>query len=74
MVPGSSRRGLIRKIEWKVQIAQDGLLEFVASAYLDLAGEPRRNTMRLRAKANECITTYTPAYSTHPFLEVFWEI
>ncbi|GAB3711246.1 HNH endonuclease signature motif containing protein [Amycolatopsis oliviviridis] len=39
---------LIHHSEWKVQIAQDGLPEFIAPAYLDPTGEPRRNTMHLR--------------------------
>ncbi|MEU3628257.1 HNH endonuclease [Amycolatopsis coloradensis] len=39
---------LIHKSEWKVQLAQDGLPEFIAPAYLDPTGEPRRNTMHLR--------------------------
>ncbi len=39
---------LIHKSEWKVQIAQDGLPEFTAPAYLDPAGTPRRNTMHLQ--------------------------
>ncbi|OXM56707.1 HNH endonuclease [Amycolatopsis thailandensis] len=39
---------LIHHSEWKVQIAQDGLPEFTAPAYLDPTGEPRRNTMYLR--------------------------
>ncbi|WP_414944422.1 DUF222 domain-containing protein [Amycolatopsis sp. cmx-11-32] len=39
---------LIHHSEWKVQIAQDGLPEFTAPAYLDPTGTPRRNTMHLR--------------------------
>ncbi len=39
---------LIHHSQWKVQIAQDGLPEFTAPAYLDPTGEPRRNTMHLR--------------------------
>ncbi|WP_414944402.1 HNH endonuclease signature motif containing protein [Amycolatopsis sp. cmx-11-32] len=39
---------LIHKSEWKVQITQDGLPEFIAPTYLDPSGEPRRNTMHLR--------------------------
>ncbi|WP_181774573.1 HNH endonuclease signature motif containing protein [Amycolatopsis pittospori] len=39
---------LIHKSEWKVQLAQDGLPEFIAPTYLDPTGTPRRNTMHLR--------------------------
>ncbi len=39
---------LIHHSQWKVQIAQDGLPEFTAPAYLDPTGQPRRNTMHLR--------------------------
>ncbi|WP_410657278.1 DUF222 domain-containing protein [Amycolatopsis sp. lyj-112] len=39
---------LIHHSEWKVRIARDGLPEFVAPAYLDSTGTPRRNTMHLR--------------------------
>ncbi|MEU3621799.1 HNH endonuclease [Amycolatopsis coloradensis] len=38
---------LIHKSEWKVRMAQDGLPEFIAPAYLDPTGAPRRNTMHL---------------------------
>ncbi|MEV6907676.1 DUF222 domain-containing protein [Amycolatopsis sp. NPDC051071] len=44
----SAHHRLIHKSEWKVRIAQDGLPEFTAPAYLDPAGTPRRNTMHLR--------------------------
>jgi hypothetical protein len=39
---------LIHSSQWKVRIAQDGLPEFTAPAYLDPTGTPRRNTMHLR--------------------------
>ncbi|WP_410661131.1 DUF222 domain-containing protein [Amycolatopsis sp. lyj-112] len=39
---------LIHKSEWKVRMARDGLPEFIAPAYLDPTGTPRRNTMHLR--------------------------
>ncbi|MFC3448644.1 HNH endonuclease, partial [Amycolatopsis speibonae] len=44
----SRHHRLIHRSEWKVRIAQDGLPEFTAPAYLDPTGEPRRNTMHLR--------------------------
>ncbi len=44
----SKHHRLIHKSEWKVRIAQDGLPEFTAPAYLDPTATPRRNTMHLR--------------------------